>query len=217
MVQVIGELGQVPRPFHYLPPYQDRQHQLGIAVFPGVQVQHPGDGCPLQLGPVAGHGIEPAAGQLDPPLKVDNPQFLGQIPMGFGRKLRGMGFAPLPYNYVRFLAQSRRYVGTGQVWQLHQDGMDALFQGMGFLFQGVDLLADLPHFLDDRRRSVLTGGAQLPDFPAYLVAPGAQFIPPAAGLPALGVQLQQLLQGLILSPGSQRLADEFRVSSYQFN
>ena len=95
--------------------------------------------------------------------------------------------------------------------------MDALVQLLGFLLQAADLLAHLPHFLDHVGGSVLTGGAQLADFPAGLVAPGAQLIPPATGLPALGVQLQQLSQGLILSPGSQRLADEFRVSSYQFN
>ena len=92
--------------------------------------------------------------------------------------------------------------------------MDALIQVFGFLFEAADLLAHFPHFLDHVGGSVLAGGAQLPDLPAGLVAPGAQFVPPADGLAALGVKIKQSVQMPVLPTGGQGLAYEFGVAAY---
>ena len=117
MVKVVRELGQVPGAFHDLPTHQDREQHLGVAVLGGVEVQHPGDEGPLQLGAGAGKNIEAAAGELHSPLEVYNSQLLAQLPMGPGWEGQSHRLSPISRHHIALFVQTRRHVGSGQVGQ----------------------------------------------------------------------------------------------------
>ena len=104
MVQKFAELGQIAGAFHYFPLDDGREHYLGVAVFLSVQVQHPGDQSTFQLGTRPEHDVEPAAGNLDTPLEVDETQSLAQIPVGQWGEIEGGHVPPLAYQHVVLFA-----------------------------------------------------------------------------------------------------------------
>src|SRR5215475_1682462 len=60
-------------------------HQWGsdfeVALLPGFDIQHPGDQRALQSSTRSNQKMESRSGEFDPPLEVNDPKLLAQLPM----------------------------------------------------------------------------------------------------------------------------------------
>ena len=217
MVEIVAELGEVARPFHSFLLDHEGEGQLGIAVFSGMKVQHPADKGPFQ--PCAGphHGEEAAAGNLDPPLEVDQTQLFRQVPVGQRIEIKGFDFPPTPHHKVPFLIKSRRDVVEGKVGQAKQDAVGLLFEAAGLLLQFGDPLSNAAHFPDGLVADFFTGPAGLAYLAVDLVAVRPEIVPLGHRRPPLGVQLQQFGERVLFTARLQGFPHRVGVAAYKFN
>ena len=72
--QILGKLGQLPRPEQAAAVHHERRQHFGVSVLLRVQVQHEPDQRPLQARPRAHVHRKPRPAQLGRAFQVQNPQ-----------------------------------------------------------------------------------------------------------------------------------------------
>ena len=83
LVEIVGELGQLPRAVDRGGLDHEGQVLLAVALA-DVQVEHPGDQRALQARARAAQNVEARAGQLGAALEVDDAQSRAEVPVRLG-------------------------------------------------------------------------------------------------------------------------------------
>ncbi len=182
---------------------------LGVAVLFDVQVQHPGDEGPLESGPHPFEHVEAGAGELHPPLEVNDVQGRAQVPVGQRLKVELFGLAPGAHHHVFALVAAHGHALVGHVGHLEHGLVQLLFHLAHLVVQLFDALADLPHLLDEGLTPVTV--LHLPDLFGDRVAPGPQGLHLGEQFPPLLVQAQYLINGGCRIQLHQSFLDQIRV------
>ena len=209
VIQVIGELGQLPRAEERGRLDHERRIFFSVALA-GVQVKHPGDQGALQARSRAAQHVEARAGDLDAALEVEDAERRSQVPVGFRLEIV---FGQLPDRldddiFVLILAEGNARVG--EVGDGRRHSLQLLFDLTHFLIECRDLIADGAHRLDLdlARRGVL----HLPDFLRDGVALGLERLDIGQNGAALFIQFQDGIDGRgIQLAVAQGFADEVWV------
>ena len=116
--EVLLELRELAAADQAVPLHQERRQHLGVAVLPGVKVEHEGGERPLQARAQPHVGHEARAGQLGAALEVENPELGADVPVVPGFEVEAGRFADDPLDPVGRLVGAHRNRLVGDVRHL---------------------------------------------------------------------------------------------------
>ena len=191
-VGVALELREVPGPRHGVAAHHVRGRHLAVAVLLAVEIHHERRQGPLQGGAGAGQDGEPRSRHLGPPLQIQDPQVLPELPVRPGLEARLRLLAVLGQDPEVLLAALGDAL-VREVGDRQQVGSEPGLHVGQLLVQLVDPGLDATHLLDEPR-GVLALPLPLPDLLGRLVAEGPELLHLPEDPPALPVQLERGLQ-----------------------
>ena len=190
---VFREFRQLAGTLHAVGIYDKGREKFRIPMLGGMQVQIEIDDGPFQTGTQTFVHRKPGAGNFMAPFKIQNPQFLADIPVGQRFKIKLAGFAPFPnFRIIRIAladrAVIRRHVGNRQ--------HDFLQAGFNFTEAGIvrrNFITDGAHFRHFFFRA-FAGFFQFADFLGSRIPFILQHFYLLGHLPAFLIQRQKLIQ-----------------------
>jgi len=177
--------------------HHERRQDLQIAMLGGMQVEHEADQCALAPGPHAFIKSKAGSRDLGSPVKIDDVQILGQVPVGFRLEGKYRGFAalgrPPPDLYIAVFVFTIRHGTMRQVGSSKQDVSLRFFLFPAFVLKLGDGITDGAHLgnLVFRRLPRLLEPS---DLLGDLVAPTAQLFNALLQGSAVRVQCQERSQ-----------------------
>ena len=145
VVDVVGELRQLPGAVDALLLDQVRRVDLGVAVLARVQIEHPGDQRALQAGPLALEDVEARAGDLDAAIEVDNVEIDTDLPMRPRREPEAARLAFAAQYRVGAVVGADRDGRIREVGHLEHEALELRLGASEVLFESADAVADGAH------------------------------------------------------------------------
>ena len=142
--------------------------------------------------------VETAAGELDPPLEVDDSEILGQIPVWLRFKFKGGRLAPVAQYHVAGLVHSFGRADMRQVGQSEHGVVDPGVQIAHQVFQLIDAAPHVSHLGHDIFIRLAALRPRLANFAGHRVAAGAKFVAVGDRHTPLGVHGQDLVQAILV-------------------
>ncbi len=208
------ELGKLAGRGHARLVHHERRQHFQITVLRGVKVEHEVNQGALESCAHAFVKSETSAGDLGGPVKIDNVQVFGQVPvrLGLERELRRLTALrrPPPDLLVVVLVLAVGHRGMRQVRNSEQDVPLGFFNLAGAVLKRGDLIALRTHL----RYLVLCGlpGLLEPaDLLGDLIAPAAEGLDLLLRCAPFGIQRKELRQVNRDAPSGQRGLDRIRV------
>ena len=165
-----------------------------------MHIQHQVDQGPAQQGAVPPEGDESPAGDLPPPLQVQQAQALADFPVGFDLEVRLLDLAAGPDHHVALLPTALRHAGMRHVREHHEEliqlGTEFLIPGFQLFYPPGNILHALKEF-----GCILAGPFFHGDVIGFDVTLVLQLIAGLKVLEHLLVQGEQLIQ---IQPGLPR-------------
>ena len=190
---VFREFRQLAGTLHAIGIYDKGREKFRIPMLGGMQVQIEIDNGPFQTGTQTFVHRKPSAGNFMAPFKIQNPQFLADIPMGQRFKIKLAGFAPFPHFRVIRVALANRAVIRRHVGNSQHDFLQA---GFNFTETGIvrrNFITDGAHFRHFFFR-VFAGFFQFTDFLGSCIPFIFQHFDLLGHFPAFFIQCQKLIQ-----------------------
>jgi len=185
-------------------------------VLKDVQIQHEVEDGPLQ------HGAQPlvygksGAGDLGPPLEIQDAQGFADIPVRLGRKGKDRPFPPGPDHRVVLRRGAVLHRFVGDVGDDHDQAVEILLHLLQFLVQGLDTGGNLPH-AGNQFRGVLLLLLFLPDLLGDGITVVAKFFHLLKDVPAARVQIEKRGHVHFLSPLQHLPSYQFRILADEFD
>ncbi len=191
--------------------------ELGVAVAPGVEVEHVGDQGALEHRPAALENREAARGHGHGALEVDDVELRPEVPVGLGLEVEGRRLAPAPLDPVGALVGALGNARMNQVRDRQLEGAELLLELAGAVLELLGPAAE-------RRHLRLEGfGLGLPALPEQgadrlraRVAPRLQLLDLDQSRAPGGVDLEQAIERRLRAARLEHAADALGVAAEQF-
>ncbi len=176
-----------------------------------MQVQHPLDQCPLQLGPISLKHVKAAPGDFHPSLEVQDRKLWSEIPMGKRCEIELAPVTFLTENYIFALVLSNRDRIMRKVWNfIHRFPKPGLFITK-FRLQLLYAVIDFAHRLDQSLPLITSFHSA--DSLGGLVSVSPQTLKLLQDFPALQIQSDNFVDWCFSSEAGNRALDPIGVGS----